>query len=80
MTEQTKMVVVPPTGIDDPMTAALIEKGYVPHVRFDGAGNMLELHWEKPLKATSGIGPVEAFVLVACLLFALFIIKGVPWG
>lgn len=69
-----------PPPIEDPIAAALVEKGYVPHVRFDPNGNMLEVHWEKPLQAKSGMGLIEAIVLIACLVWLLFIIKGVPWG
>lgn len=83
MTDPPQMRVVghglPTPAIEDPLTVALIGKGYVPHVRYDASGTMIELQWEKPHKGTSGMGWVEAFVLIACLLFLLFVIKGVPW-
>lgn len=67
--------------VENEMGAALIEKGFVPHIQFDGTtGNMTILRWGPPHTEAYHMGFPEAFVLVGLLLFILCLVKGVPWA
>ena len=59
----------------------LLGKGLVPHTRLTPDGQkMAEIWWEHPTNNTAArMGWPEALCLISLLIFALLMIKGVPW-